>query len=140
MRGKVTRLKKYMNMCIVWQWNQTSVFIFNFTGTIREYRKDLQALNLVGPLRSNLEIDPLAVLQLDNKLLMTSKWDFCTRKRVTHWGPNTGQVQYSNGKSVSGWRMFDIKPCLIYRTGIDTVFRTLPRSKKFEVKIVVSSG
>ena len=33
-------------------------------------RKDLRALTLVGPTRSNLVLDPLAKLHLDNPLFM----------------------------------------------------------------------
>ena len=42
-----------------------------FISTLREpsvNRKDLPALTLVGPTRDNPEPDPLAVLQLDNRL------------------------------------------------------------------------
>ena len=35
-------------------------------------RKDLLALTLVGPPRDNPELDPLAVLHLDNQLFMCS--------------------------------------------------------------------
>ena len=33
--------------------------------------KDLQALTLVGPTRENLLLEPLAVLHLDNQILIT---------------------------------------------------------------------
>ena len=42
-----------------------------FISTLREHsvnRKDLRALTLVGPPRDNLELEPLAVLHLDNGL------------------------------------------------------------------------
>ena len=44
-----------------------------FISTLREHsenRKDLQALTLVGPLRSNPKPAPLVVLHLDNRICM----------------------------------------------------------------------
>ena len=54
-------------------------------------RKDLQALTLVGPTRNNLELDPLAVLHLDNKLFRNGVMQICQKfdplSPLTHYIP-----------------------------------------------------
>ena len=48
-------------------------------------RKDLQALNLVGLPRVNLEIDPLALLHLDNRLYICKQSESTHMKLIQTW-------------------------------------------------------